>query len=308
MTRQATCCQSFLASILKFLNYLQTFMGVSIFIYSAFMLNHWHHHSSAPSVPPPRPQPLPAPPSPLYLHPSSIIRPNSKSFGDVTPLNLDLDLSLAAENVFSDVVLIDGVQFNFQSLPTPWFIYAFMGVGVMVCFINCIGHIAAEAMNGCCLCFHAVLTTLFVLLEITFIGFIAVDRQWEEDLPVDTTGELDRLRSFFEENREICEGVCIAVIVIQVLSLLLSIILRALVNQKAEFDEERAYDIRERPWEPLLRPNHSEASVSIRSDTRGGTHSDIWSSRMREKYGLNGGDYRQNSMNQSAAADHYPRH
>ncbi|KAL3531156.1 hypothetical protein ACH5RR_010478 [Cinchona calisaya] len=282
--RGPSCCQICLAFILKFLNYLQTLMGVSIIISSSLMLNRWQHHNSSNPPPPPPPPPLhshPAP-SPFYFSP------------DVVFLEAAGHLDL------------DGLQFTFHSLPAPWFIYAFMGVGILLCCITCIGHVAAEAINGCCLCFYAMLTTLFILLELSLVTFIAIDRQWEKDLPIDSTGELDRLRAFVEKNRDVCEWVGIAVIVIQVLSFLLSIILRVLVNQKVDFKDERDYDIRERPWEPLLHP-HSPGSGSIRADGRG-THSDIWSSRMREKYGLSGADSKQNLRNQNASIDQNPRH
>ena len=72
--------------------------------------------------------------------------------------------------------------------------------------------------------------------------FIAIDHQWEtvnfvvakvfcfldlalhkfltyklvfQDLPVDSTGELDHLRTFLEENRDVFEWVGIAVVIIQ---------------------------------------------------------------------------------------------
>lgn len=64
----------------------------------------------------------------------------------------------------------------------------------------------------------------------------------------------------------------------QVLTFLISIILRALVNQKVDPDDESVQDTSGRPWEPLLHP----ASGSSRSDMRG-THSDSWSARMRGK-------------------------
>lgn len=112
MARRPTYCQSFLASLVKFLNYLQAFVGVSVIIYSALMLHHWHNHSS---VPPGPPQPHPHAPPPFYSS-SSALHPKANTFADVTPLSLDL----AADAVLSDVGLIDGAQFNVHSLPTPW--------------------------------------------------------------------------------------------------------------------------------------------------------------------------------------------
>ncbi|XP_060180529.1 tetraspanin-20 [Lycium barbarum] len=238
-----SCCQGLLAFVLKFLNFLQTFIGISIIIYSAYMLNHWQHHHN--------------------LH--------------------DAQFS----NLASIVAFEDGYQFNKNSLPAPWFIYAFMGIGIILCCITCIGHVGAEAVNGCCLCFYSLLMTVFVLLEISLVSFIALDRRWEKDLPMDPTGELHSLRTFIEQNMDICKWIGIAVIVIQAFSLFLSIVLRALVSPRINHDMEGDYDVIGRTREPLIDPHLSQTSVLAKGDGRGG-HSDIWSSRMREKYHLDG--------------------
>lgn len=176
-----------------------------------------------------------------------------------------------------------GFDFNSVELPAPWFIYSFMGVGILVCCITLIGCIAAEAISGCCLCFYAILKIVLLLLEAALVAFIAIDRRWEKDLPFDPTGELDSLRYFIEDNVDICKWVGITVVVIQALSLLLAIILRAMVStRRTNFDEEDNYESeRVRIREPLIHQQPIKTS--------GSTHSDIWSSRLREKYGLNGG-------------------
>ncbi|KAK4344699.1 hypothetical protein RND71_034875 [Anisodus tanguticus] len=242
------CCQSFIAFLLKFLNFLQTFIGVSIIIYSAYMLNHWQHHHQY-----------------------------------VLPPNTHAELS----NFASILTLEDGYQLNKNSLPAPWFIYAFMGIGIILCCITCIGHVGAEAVNGCCLCF---------------------------DLPMDPTGELHSLRTFIEQNMDVCKWIGIVVVVIQAerlgkkikisagkladsmfsftgeemcnfpaFSLFLAIVLRALVSShRINHDMEGDYDVIGRTSEPLLDPRLSQTSGFPKGDARGG-HSDIWSSRMREK-------------------------
>jgi len=69
----------------------------------------------------------------------------------------------------------------------------------------------------------------------------------------------------------------------QALSLLLALILRATVStREADFDYEDECDARGRTWEPLINPQSGQASGSGKGDNRG-NHSDIWSSRMREK-------------------------
>ncbi|KAK9944913.1 hypothetical protein M0R45_010455 [Rubus argutus] len=278
-----TCCQVSLAFVLKFLNFLQAFVGVSIIIYSAWMLDRWNHH--IPVFPPPS---APSPDASLSLSSDA-----GAVSDQITPLNFAVQLASG----FDDGM---GFQLNALKLPSPWFIYSFMGVGVLLCFITFIGCIAAEAINGCCLCFYTLLKMVFFLLEAALVAFIAVDRSWEKDLPFDPTGEVESLRSFIEDNVDICKWVGIAVIGIQALSLLLAMILRGMVStRKADYDVEDEYDARGRTREPLLNQQSSQASGSTKGDARG-THSDIWSSRIRDKYGLSSGD-KNNSVNQNAS-------
>ncbi|CAJ2651873.1 tetraspanin-20-like [Trifolium pratense] len=240
------CCHFSLAFVLKFLNFLQAFVGASILLYSIWMLNHWDHYI-------PQPPPLPH----FYI---SLPR----SFSPLLTSNINL--------------------------PAPWFIYGFMCVGILVCCIAFFGCIAAEIINGCCLCFYTLLITVLVLLEAALVVFIAIDRQWQEDLPVDPTGQIESLRSFIEDNQDICRWVGIVVLMVQALSLLVALILRATVStRRQDFDDEEEYDARSRCREPLLNPQSGQTAGSSKGDIRG-NHSDVWSSRMREKYGLNNGD------------------
>ncbi|XP_057427512.1 tetraspanin-18 [Lotus japonicus] len=237
------CCHVSLAFVLKFLNFLQAFVGVSILLYSVWMLNQWDHR-------------VPQPPLPHISLPR----------------------------------IVSAINVNSLNLPAPWFIYAFMGVGILMCCITFLGCIAAEMINGFCLCFYTLIITVLVLAEAALVGFIAIDHHWREDIPVDPTGQLESLQSFIEENQDICRWVGISVLVIQALSLLLALILRATIStRRADFDYEDEYDVRGRSWEPLLNPQSGQPSGSGKVDNRG-NHSDIWSSRMREKYGLNNGD------------------
>ncbi|GMH20432.1 hypothetical protein Nepgr_022273 [Nepenthes gracilis] len=58
---RTNCCHSLIAFILKFFNSLQLSVGVSIVIYSFYLLNHWQ--SGAPILP----SPVPAPNSAMPL-------------------------------------------------------------------------------------------------------------------------------------------------------------------------------------------------------------------------------------------------
>ncbi|GMY06163.1 tetraspanin-18-like isoform X1 [Fagus crenata] len=257
------CCHISLAFVLKLLNFLQAFVGVSIIVYSAWMLNQWNNE-------------IPIPPSPPL--PPSAPSPASSS----SSLSLFFDSSDPDRNFNLEADMVSGfdaglgfdVDLNSFQLPAPWFIYSFMGVGILLCCITVIGCIAAE---------YTVLITVLILLEVALVAFIAIDRHWEKDLPLDPTGELESLRSFIEENIDICKWVGIAVVVIQALSLLLSVVLRAMVStRRTNFDSEDDCEGRGRTWEPLLNPQSSQPSASTKGDSRG-SQSDIWSSRIREK-------------------------
>lgn len=241
------CCHISFASTLKILNFVQAFFGVSIIIYSIWMLDQFHRHVP---VDPPTLN------NPAGLMASVVLR--SSGGGD------------------------HGFSLRSLDLPAPWFIYSFMAVGVLVCIVTFIGFIAAEAINTCCLCFYSILKTLLILLEAALVAFIAIDRHWEKDLPYDPTGELNSLRAFIEDNIDICKWVGAAVVVVQLLSLLLAMVLRAMVSPKRpELDDEEDYENpRSRAWDPLLGSQANQASA-------GSSKSENWSSRIREKYGLN---------------------
>ncbi|KAG6434584.1 hypothetical protein SASPL_106222 [Salvia splendens] len=275
------CSHTCLAFILKFLNFLNAFVGVVIIIYCAYVLNQLHHH----------------PP------------PNDSGFRPIS-------------GVFSPD---DALSSNFSSLPAPWFTYAFLATGILIVFISFVGFIGAEAISGCCLCFYAVLTTVFILSEVGLVIFIALDRQWEKDIPSDPTGELDRLWTFINDNADVFMWVGIVILSVQarfrllydytsmsimifyfvsmsnselrvclvvlmmpcniyyhifrkVLSVLLAVVLISLVSSQNEDDDlEGEYGFRNSSREPLVSPYSGQASGSARGD------SDIWSLRMREK-------------------------
>lgn len=234
------------------------------------MLNQWNKHLPIPPLPP-------SAPSPDSSDSVLTIFKTARVTEQVIHLNSVAGM-ISGTNGRIKVVDI--------SSPSPWFIYAFMGVGVMLCCISCIGHIAAEAINGCCLCFYSLLKTVFILLEVAFILFIALDRHWERDLPSDQTGEIDKIREFIESNIDFCKWVGITVVVIQAVCLLLAVVLRSMVSPNVkdnEDDIEKDSDVRGKAWEPLLNPRPTQTSVT--GDGKA-FHSDIWSSRMREKYGL----------------------
>ncbi|PKU67152.1 Tetraspanin-18 [Dendrobium catenatum] len=207
------CCRSCLVFLLKMLNFLQTFVGVSILIYSVWVLNQTIKHGW----------------------------------------------------VCFDVV---SVGFSIR------FVCALMGVGIMLCLVAFTGHIAAEAVSSCCLCFYASLITMMILLEAALVGDLFFNKEWKKDLPKDSTGELKNLIAFIEDNIDICKWAGVSIVVIQALSLLLAVLIRAMIPSRSmDYDSDEDYFVIRRP---LLNQQGGHGTTS-------GFHSDIWSSRMKQK-------------------------
>ncbi|KAL8253049.1 hypothetical protein R6Q59_036742 [Mikania micrantha] len=270
------CCHSFVAFILKFLIFFQTFIGISIIVYSAYMLNQWEKHLPIP--------PSPAPPSPSDLAPAPSPDSSDSFFNIGKVSDQVIHLNFEAGTITG---IYGGIQLESDTIPAPWFIYAFMGLGIVLCCISCIGHIAAEAIHGCCLCFYTILKIVLILLEVALIAFIALDHRWEKDIPEDPTGRIDNIREFIEDNADICKWVGITIVAIQVLCILLAVVLGMMVSSQKKDEDIEEGSGRGRAWEPLLNPNSNQASGSTSADGKS-FHSDIWSSRIREKYGLGG--------------------
>ncbi|KAD4584344.1 hypothetical protein E3N88_21945 [Mikania micrantha] len=265
------CCHSFVAFILKFLIFFQTFIGISIIVYSAYMLNQWEKHLPIP--------PSPAPPSPSDLAPAPSPDSSDSFFNIGKVSDQVIHLNFEAGTITG---IYGGIQLESDTIPAPWFIYAFMGLGIVLCCISCIGHIAAEAIHGCCLCFYTILKIVLILLEVALIAFIALDHRWEKDIPEDPTGRIDNIREFIEDNADICKWVGITIVAIQVLCILLAVVLGMMVSSQKKDEDIEEGSGRGRAWEPLLNPNSNQASGSTSADGKS-FHSDIWSSRIREK-------------------------
>uniref|UniRef100_A0A0C9QU30 TSA: Wollemia nobilis Ref_Wollemi_Transcript_9705_1427 transcribed RNA sequence n=1 Tax=Wollemia nobilis TaxID=56998 RepID=A0A0C9QU30_9CONI len=115
-----------------------------------------------------------------------------------------------------------------DDLPRPWFIYTFLGIGISLCLITCSGHIAAETANGHCLSCYMLFVCLLFIVEAGVAADIFLNKNWEEDFPEDPTGQFDELKKFVRDNFYICKWVGLIILIVQALSILLGLILRAL--------------------------------------------------------------------------------
>ncbi|XP_061359740.1 tobamovirus multiplication protein 2A-like [Gastrolobium bilobum] len=183
----------------------------------------------------------------------------------------------------------------FDDLPKAWFIYLFIGIGVILFVISCFGCIGAVTRNGCCLSFYSVLVVLLILVELGCAAFIFFDKSWKEEIPTDKTGDFDMIYQFLRGNWNIVKWVALGIVIFEALLFVLALIVRA-ANRPADYDSDEEFVPRQQVRQPLLnRPAGPATGVPVAGtiDQRPG-RTDAWSARMREKYGLDTSEFTYN--------------
>eukprot|EP00262_Sarcandra_glabra_P021222 TRINITY_DN883_c0_g1_i1.p1 TRINITY_DN883_c0_g1~~TRINITY_DN883_c0_g1_i1.p1 ORF type:complete len:282 (+),score=32.61 TRINITY_DN883_c0_g1_i1:112-957(+) len=255
-------CRGCLECILKLLNFLLTLVGLAMVGYGIYLLVEWQSVSSS-----------------------------SDDAG--SPTNgenykyIELGRPMLLISLSSDIL---------DKLPKAWFIYLFIGVGVILFVISCFGCIGAVTRNGCCLSCYSVLVILLILVELGCAAFIFFDHSWEEVIPVDKTGDFDMIYSFLKSNWKIAKWVALGAVILEALVFLLALIVRA-ANRPVEYDSDDEYIAsRTGVRQPLINRQGVPATgvpVASALDQRP-SRNDAWSTRMREKYGLDTSEFTYN--------------
>uniref|UniRef100_A0A0C9RMK1 TSA: Wollemia nobilis Ref_Wollemi_Transcript_10720_1565 transcribed RNA sequence n=1 Tax=Wollemia nobilis TaxID=56998 RepID=A0A0C9RMK1_9CONI len=252
-------CRWFAECLLKVLNFLLTLAGLGMVGYGIYMLVEWKR--------------------------ASVTISSEKGEGEL--LRLGRPLLLIASSLSSSIL---------DKLPAAWFIYLFMAVGVIVCIISCSGCIAVATRRGCCLCCYSVLITLLVLVELGFVAFIIFDHKWEEVIPTDKTGDFDMIKEFLEKNLKIVKWVALGIVILQVFAMVLALAVKA-ASRGPEYDSDDEYITPRASMlnQPLLnRPGTQVPAVSTPVPEQRPARNDAWSTRMREKYGLDTSEFTYN--------------
>uniref|UniRef100_A0A0D9WUG3 Uncharacterized protein n=1 Tax=Leersia perrieri TaxID=77586 RepID=A0A0D9WUG3_9ORYZ len=182
-------------------------------------------------------------------------------------------------------------------LPDLWFVSALMVAGLFYCLLLLAGCVAAEINSSCFLCLYTILAVLMMILEAALAADLFFNEHWIQDLPYDRTGELNNLLSFIQTNFDLCKWAAFAIVATQALSLLLATILRTMVyTPSADSDSDEDFVVIRRP---LLVAQGAPTYLPTTVDSRG-FHPDLWSSRMRQKYGLNSSNYTYNTLDPNA--------
>ncbi|KAG8385564.1 hypothetical protein BUALT_Bualt03G0058300 [Buddleja alternifolia] len=117
---------------------------------------------------------------------------------------------------------------SYHDFTFPWFFHAFLAVGIALCAITCLGHVAANTANFYCL---------------------------SSALPKDQSGKFDDFKDFVKSSDYISKGVACLIFLIQGVSVLLATILRTRgTNDVDNYESEDEYV---EPRHPLLSRSRS---------------------------------------------------
>ncbi|XP_004245872.1 tobamovirus multiplication protein 2A isoform X1 [Solanum lycopersicum] len=258
-------CKGFWECLLKLLNFLLTLVGLTMVGYGIYLFveykNHSHSGDDYPVAPP--------------------------MSGDMIEFGRPMLMAVSlAENIF-------------DKLPKPWFIYLFIGIGAVLVVVSCCGCIGAATRNGCCLSCYSMLIFLLILVELGAAGFIFFDKSWKDEIPRDKTGNFETIYDFLDDHWKIIKWVALGAVIFEALIFLLALVVRA-ANRPADYDSDDEYigGPRQQIRQPLInnRPPANPATgvpVTATLDNRP-SRNDAWSTRMREKYGLDTSEFTYN--------------
>ncbi|XP_021825861.1 tetraspanin-19-like isoform X2 [Prunus avium] len=107
-------------------------------------------------------------------------------------------------------------QYNAAAAAAPWFICTFLGAGVFLCAITCIGYLAAK-----------------------FAHDILLNSDWEKDLPYDPTGKFHDFKDFVKSNFDMFKWIGLLIVLAQGFSILLALALKSVEpNQGSSYDSD----------------------------------------------------------------------
>nr|GLL24105.1 tetraspanin-19-like [Ipomoea trifida]GMC83866.1 tetraspanin-19-like [Ipomoea batatas]GME17571.1 tetraspanin-19-like [Ipomoea batatas] len=110
----------------------------------------------------------------------------------------------------------------------PWFVHAFLGIGIGLCAITFLGHFAAHTANPFCLTSYMLTIFLLLLAETGLLADVYLNSDWEKDLPEDPSGRFNDFKNFVKNNSEDFQWITLFIVLAQGVSILLATVLRTL--------------------------------------------------------------------------------
>ncbi|CAA2963094.1 tobamovirus multiplication 2A-like [Olea europaea subsp. europaea] len=262
-------CKGCLECLLKLMNFLLALVGLAMVGYGIFLFVEYKNAASSGN------------------------HPNMHSSGELIQLGRPMLMAVSLDSIF-------------DKLPKAWFIYLFIGIGVVLVVISCCGCIGATLRNGCCLTCYSIFVILLILIELGCAAFMFFDKSWKEAIPTDKTGNFDMIYDFMDKHWKIIRWVTLGAVILEALVFLLALVVRA-VNRPANYDydsDDESTGSRRQTRQPLLNRTAAVPSPGVSAagtlDQRP-SRNDAWSARMREKYGLDTSEF---TYNPSASNRH----
>ncbi|ONK72254.1 uncharacterized protein A4U43_C04F17440 [Asparagus officinalis] len=222
-------CRGCLEWLLKLLNFLLTVSGLAMVGYGIYLLVEWNKISGGGD------------------DPISPISSNSEIMQLSRPMLLAVSLS---ESIL-------------DKLPKAWFIYLFIGIGVIMFVISFFGCIGVVTRNGCCLSCYSFLLILLILAELGAAAFIFFDHSWKELIPADRTGNFDMLYDFLKGNWKIAKWVALGAVILEALVFLLALAVRA-ANRPPHYDSDDEYiNPRSNMRQPLINNRQGVTTTGV---------------------------------------------
>lgn len=218
--------------------------------------------------------------------------------GPISPVGDNYELLKLGRPMLAVVTLSDSIL---DKLPKAWFIYLFIGIGVILFILSFFGCIGVVMRNGCCLSCYSFLVILLILVELGAAAFIFFDHRWKDVIPADKTGDFDMMYDFLKENWKIAKWVALGAVILEALLFLLALIVRA-ANTPADYDSDDEYIT---PGSGIRQHLIHRQGVPATGVPVPGTldqrpsRNDAWSQRMREKYGLDTSEFTYNPLDPS---------
>ncbi|MED6132030.1 hypothetical protein PIB30_015394 [Stylosanthes scabra] len=113
-------------------------------------------------------------------------------------------------------------EFTFET----WYPYTSICTGVFLCVATCLGHMAADSMNGYFLSGYMVTMIIILLVEGAVTADVLLNSDWEKDFPEDPTGKFNDFTEFVESNFDICKWILLVIVSAQGLSTIIAMILK----------------------------------------------------------------------------------
>ncbi|KAH7685712.1 hypothetical protein IHE45_04G058400 [Dioscorea alata] len=122
------------------------------------------------------------------------------------------------------------VQVGFPSLaiPKPWFIYTFLGVGILVCFGALLGYMVSNCMSRTSLSCYTLFHGLVLVIQVAAIVVILFRIDWQAVISKYIDEESSEIKNILMFHLYLCHLIGVGILISEAIVLILAIVLRAL--------------------------------------------------------------------------------